>query len=118
MNNGSPKGQIIKVKFPAVASGGKCPSCQHNLDEYIEAYKRDKIELPACCPNCGQHFALDGITRFVTRCGRCQEEILHPGTQKFCTNCRCEIVYPEEPGYQELLEKVEKKLAQATKEGE
>ncbi|OGY44823.1 MAG: hypothetical protein A2729_02980 [Candidatus Buchananbacteria bacterium RIFCSPHIGHO2_01_FULL_39_14] len=115
MPNNSPKGEIVKVKFPVVVDSGRCPTCDADVNQYIRAAEKGEIALPTCCPHCGQPFA-EGIKKRVWRCGKCNGVVLNFGEQRYCTHCRGELVYPKEAGYEELLAKMEKESAQATKE--
>jgi len=88
----------------------------NKIENYINiAAEKGEIALPTCCPHCGQPFA-EGIKKRVWRCGKCNGVVLNFGEQRYCTHCRGELVYPKEAGYEELLAKMEKESAQATKE--
>lgn len=87
----------VIINLPGKIRDGTCTHCQADVSYAVEAYMAGEIDRPKYCPNCNVKL-IDGdsITRLVWTCIRCDERIVDPSQQKYCTGCETEIIFPQE----------------------
>lgn len=82
----SSKSHII-IELPGQISRSCCSKCGKDLDYILQAYLAGQIKPPAHCPGCGSPLRQDNMTRLVYRCSKCNEEVVDPQKEDYCTGC-------------------------------